>query len=416
MSRGTRKVHKAGSLLLVLILMSMTVSGCWDDRELSELGIVSASAYDWEDNHWKATYQVINPSSGASGMGGGGSSSTSSPPFLTFTVRGSTIMQAIERSNLTSTRQMFFSHSRITVISEKLAKRGLSQLIDMFMRRPEARETVYMFIAEGEAGRLLSQLMQFSKSQGAGIQLMIEQEATQTSFYPGTRVFELAMQLTSESECGTIPELKLTGNKVMDKTDDTAQTDMPSRMDLGRLAVMKKDRFAGWLSQREAFGLSFMTDKIKMTNLSFSSIPGESDKDDASIILQHSSTTVRPVWTNDHYVMDIDIHGGGILSEIGSKLDLTKESSIARMERSIEANIVDIVKDSWASIQKMNADATGFAISIHRHDPKRWKKIKKEDSWDSVFRNIEIRPHVKIKIERIGLGNKSYKSLEPSGK
>ncbi|AIQ62772.1 hypothetical protein PSTEL_06325 [Paenibacillus stellifer] len=412
MSRGIRKSHKAVSLLLVLALMSLTVSGCWDDRELSELGIVSASAYDWEDNQWKATFQVINPSSGASGMGGGGSSSTSSPPFLTFTVRGSTIMEAIERSNLTSTRQMFFSLSRITVISEDLAKRGISQLIDLFLRRPEARETVYMFVAEGEAGRLLSQLMQFSKSQGAGIQLMIEQEASLNSFYPGTRVFELAMQLSSESESGTIPELKLTGSKVMDKTDDTAQTDMPSRIDLGRLAVLKKDRFVGWLSQREAFGLSFMTNKIKMTNLSFSSIPGRSDKDDASIVLRHSATTVRPVWKNDHYVMDIDINGSGTLSEIGSNLDLTKQSSIAQMERSIEANILDVVKDSWVSIQKTGADVTGFALNIHRHDPKRWKKIKKENNWDTVFRNIEIRPHVKIKIERIGLGSKSYKSLE----
>ncbi|MNV27647.1 hypothetical protein D3C71_1188030 [compost metagenome] len=100
------------------------------------------------------------------------------------------------------------------------------------------------------------------------------------------------------------------------------------------------------------------------------------------------------------------------MSELGSDLDLTKESSIAQMERSIEANILDIVKDSWTSIQKMNADVTGFAVNIHRRDPKRWKKIKKENSWDTVFRNIEIRPHVKIKIERIGLGTKSYKSLE----
>lgn len=95
-------------LLLCIPLLSALLTGCWDDRELNELGITSGSAYDWEDNEWKATFQVINPSSGASGMGGSGGGSTTSPPFITFTVKGRTIMEAIERTNLTSTREMFF--------------------------------------------------------------------------------------------------------------------------------------------------------------------------------------------------------------------------------------------------------------------------------------------------------------------
>lgn len=134
-------------LILMVPLLSALLSGCWDNRELSELGITSGSAYDWENNEWKATYQVINPSSGSSGMGGSGGGSTSSPPFLTFTVKGRTIMEAIERSNLTSTREMFFSHSRITVIGESLAKHGINQLLDLFLRKQDARETVYMFIS-----------------------------------------------------------------------------------------------------------------------------------------------------------------------------------------------------------------------------------------------------------------------------
>lgn len=145
-------MNKPGNLLRLLLtfpLLTLLLSGCWDDRELNELGITSGSAYDWEDNQWKATYQVINPSSGASGMGSSGGGSTSSPPFLTFTVKGRTIMEAIERTNLTSTREMFFSHSRIAVIGESLARHGINQLIDIFLRKQDARETVYVFISEG---------------------------------------------------------------------------------------------------------------------------------------------------------------------------------------------------------------------------------------------------------------------------
>ncbi|WP_342424277.1 Ger(x)C family spore germination protein [Paenibacillus sp. FSL E2-0178] len=399
-------------LILCLPLLSVLLSGCWDDRELNELGVTSGSAYDWENNEWKATYQVINPSSGASGMGGSGGGSTSSPPFVTFTVKGRTIMEAIERSNLTSTREMFFSHSRITVIGESLAKHGINQLIDMFLRKQDARETVYVFISKGEAGDILDQLMQLTKNQGAGIQLMIEQESRLLSYYPGTRLFELAMSLASESGSAVLPEILLTGPDIMDETSETGRTDLPSRLALGRLGVIKGEKFVGWLSQKQAFGLSFMTDNIETATIAFASQPRKSDKLDASFILQNSWTNVHPVWAKDHFIMDIDIKGSGVLTELGSVMDLNDRKAISEMEASLDRQVLDLVNNSWTEVKKLGADVTGFAVRVHRSDRKRWKQIEKEKSWDSVFQEIEIRPHVSFQIERTGLSNKSFKSVQ----
>ncbi|QUL55996.1 Ger(x)C family spore germination protein [Paenibacillus tritici] len=402
-------------LILCLPLLSVLLSGCWDDRELNELGITSGSAYDWENNQWKATYQVINPSSGASGMGGGGGGgggSTSSPPFLTFTVKGRTIMEAIERTNLTSTREMFFSHSRITVIGESLARHGINQLIDMFLRKQDARETVFVFITQGEAGDILDQLMQMTKNQGAGIQLMIEQEAKLMSYYPGTRLYELAMALSSESRSAVLPEILLTGPQTMDETSETGVTDLPSRLALGRLGVIKGDTFVGWLSQKQAFGLSFLTNNIDSATLAFASQPTKSDKLDASFILQNSATTVHPVWDKDHYVMNIEVQGSGVLTELGSVMDLNDRKAIREMEASLEQQVLSLVNDSWTEVKRLGADVTGFAVRIHRSDRKRWKQIEEEKSWDRIFQEIEIRPQVSIEIERTGLSNKSFKSVQ----
>ncbi|MBP2115648.1 Ger(x)C family spore germination protein [Paenibacillus silagei] len=408
-------MNKPGTLLRLLLclpLLSVLLSGCWDDRELNELGITSGSAYDWEDNQWKATYQVINPSSGASGMGGSGGGSTSSPPFLTFTVKGRTIMEAIERTNLTSTREMFFSHSRITVIGESLARHGINQLIDMFLRKQDARETVFVFISQGDAGMILDQLMQMTKNQGAGIQLMIEQESRLLSYYPGTRLYELAMALSSESKSAVLPEILLTGSRTMDETSETAVTDLPSRLALGRLGVIKGDTFAGWLSQKQAFGLSFLTDNIDSATIAFPSRPATSDKLDASFILQNSATTVHPVWDKDHYVMEVNVKGSGVLTELGSVMDLNDRKAISEMETSLEQRVLELMNNAWAEVKRLGADVTGFAVRVHRSDPKRWKQIEKEKSWDSVFQEIELRPQVSIEIERTGLSNKSFKSVQ----
>ncbi|AIQ45349.1 hypothetical protein R70723_05125 [Paenibacillus sp. FSL R7-0273] len=399
-------------LLLCIPLLSALLTGCWDDRELNELGITSGSAYDWEDNQWKATYQVINPSSGASGMGGSGGGSTTSPPFVTFTVKGRTIMEAIERTNLTSTREMFFSHSRITVLGESVAKQGINQLIDMFLRKQDARETVYVFLSQGEAGDILDQLMQLTKNQGAGIQLMIEQESRLVSYYPGVRIYELAMALSSESGSAVLPEIQLTGKQIMDETGETGRTDLPSRLALGKLGVLKGDKLIGWLNQEQAFGLSFLTGKVNSATLAFPSDPKAGDTPDASFILQNASTTVHPVWDKDHYIMDIHIKGSGVLTELGSAMDLNDRASIAGMEQSIEQKVLELVNSSWTEVRRLGADVTGFAVRIHRSDRKRWKTIERDKSWDSIFRDIEIRPRVSIKIERTGLINKSFKSVQ----
>ncbi|WP_341346780.1 Ger(x)C family spore germination protein [Paenibacillus sp. FSL H3-0469] len=406
------KPGKLLRLLPLLPLLSLLLSGCWDDRELNELGITSGSAYDWENNQWKATYQVINPSSGASGMGGSGGGSTSSPPFLTFTVKGRTIMEAIERTNLTSTREMFFSHSRITVIGESLARHGINQLIDMFLRKQDARETVFVFISQGDAGMILDQLMQMTKNQGAGIQLMIEQESRLLSYYPGTRLYELAMALASESKSAVLPEILLTGSQTMDETSETAVTDLPSRLALGRLGVIKGDTFAGWLSQKQAFGLSFLTDNVDSATIAFPSRPAASDKLDASFVLQNSATTIRPVWAKDHYVMEVNVKGSGVLTELGSIMDLNDRKAISEMEESLEQRVLELMNNAWTEVKRLKADVTGFAVRVHRSDPKRWKQIEQEKSWDSVFQEIELRPQVSIEMERTGLSNKSFKSVQ----
>ncbi|MDQ0194065.1 Ger(x)C family spore germination protein [Paenibacillus wynnii] len=413
MSKQTTSGNKFICCLLCLFVLSTLLTGCWDDRELNELGITSASGYDFEDNQWVATYQVINPFAGSSSSGGGGGASLSAPPFLTFTVKGKTIMDAIEKTNMTSSREMFFSHSRITVLGEKLARKGgITQLIDIFLRKQDARETVYVFIAQGKASDIINQLMQLTKNQGVGIQLMIEQESKLVSFYPGVRLYELAMALSSESKSAVIPEIRLTGKEVMNELTETNRTDLPSRLALGKLGIIKGERMVGWLSDKEALGLSFLTNQIQRATLSFASQPKVSQKPDASLILQEAKTTIHPIWAKDHYIMDVSVKGTGVLTELGSVMDLNKRAAISQMEQTVESNILGLMENSWQAVKKLNADVTRFAVKIHRSDRKHWKQIEKDKSWDTVFQKIEIRPHVEIKIVRVGLSNKSFKSIE----
>lgn len=403
-------VTKTLSVALCLSLAATLLTGCWDKQELNDLGLVSGTSFDWVDNQWKMTYQIINPST-SSGTLSGGNGGGIAPPFLTFTTMGSTIFDGAAKSNLTSTRQLFFSHSHMTVIGEKLGAHGIGQLLDLFLRRPDARETVFVFVTQRDPQDILNQLLQISKNQGAGIELMIEQEEKLNSYYPGIRMYELTQALTSDSHCAIVPELVLSAEKVMDKPDDTQVTDLPTRLSLGSLGVFKDDKLIGWMTQEEGLGLSFLTNRVKKSSIPFASNP-EKKKEDASFSLLHSKTKVKPTWEKDHFAIDISIRGSGTLLELGSPADLSDSATIKKLEDCIEQKILKEIDLSWKKVQQLKADVTGFAPYIHRKYPKKWGKIAKDKTWDETFEKIELRPRIDITIERFGLSSKSNRTVQ----
>ena len=153
-------------------------------------------------------------------------------------------------------------------------------------------------------------------------------------------------------------------------------------------------------AESRRFGLSFLTDNIDICHHRLPLPAAASDKLDASFILQNSATTVRPVWTKDHYVIEVNVKGSGVLTELGSVMDLNDRKAISEMEASLEQRVLELMNNSLAEVKRLGADVTGFAVRIHRSDPKRWKQIEQEKRWDSVFQEIELRPQVSIEMER----------------
>lgn len=46
----------------IIVLVTSLLTGCWDRHELNKLGLAIAVGLDWEEDHWKLSYQVLVPS------------------------------------------------------------------------------------------------------------------------------------------------------------------------------------------------------------------------------------------------------------------------------------------------------------------------------------------------------------------
>lgn len=405
-ARGKRKLAQT---MAALLAASVLLTGCWDRRELNQLAITSATGIDFKDGQWIVSYQVIIPSAISAAMTavGGGPAKL---PVIVYSTQGPTIREAVWKSAMESPRQLFFSHTRVVVIGRDAAAQGLTPLIDVYLRNPDSRETVSVLISDGTAREILQQLMQIQIIPGDGIEETMKGEAQNMSLLPNVKMYNLAMELLGPARSAVIPEILVSGEKGVTSADDLNHTTLSSKLRLGRLAVMRRDKFVGWLTREEALGVSFMRDQVKMTSFAFSCSPAN-PKDNSTFRLMKSKTELTPRRTADGGLeVEVSVEGDGTLLETNCPMDLNKPESAKVMEKQLEQRIVESIEMSWRAVKKLDTDVLGLADAIHRKYPKLWKELAPD--WDRKFKEIVIRPKAEITVKRMGLSGKSFKLQE----
>jgi spore germination protein KC len=400
-------MRRKGLIAALCLGLAFATTGCWDRTELNELAITSATAIDWENGEWVVSYQVVIPSAISAAMSavGGGAAKL---PVVVYSTKSKTIRDAVWRSTLESPRNLFFSHTRVVVVSDAAARHGLAPLIDVYFRNSDSRETVSILLAEGNARNIIEQLMQIQIIPGDGIEETMRREAAEYSALPNVRVYDLAMDIVSSAQSAVIPEILVSGSPGVTTADDLNHTSLTSKLRLGRLAVLRGDRMIGWLSRSESLGVAFMRNKVRATTLSAACSPTERSEN-TSFRIKRSTTKLKPKKIGDRYVMKVEVKAEGELLETNCPLELNDPKVIEQLETQLEAKVKEIIGSSWNATRKMKADIVGFADEIHRKYPKQWKQLKK--NWPATFAQIEIEPHVNFTIKRMGLSNKSFKNL-----
>ncbi|RAP77014.1 Ger(x)C family spore germination protein [Paenibacillus montanisoli] len=389
-------------LVSFLGVASLLLTGCWDSRELNQLGFTAATAIDYKEGRWDFSYQIVVPSA-ISPISVSGASKL---PVTVYSTQGKTIREATWRTALESSRNPYFPHNRVIIVSSAAARQGLSTLIDVYLRSTESRETVSVLITDGDARQVLNQLMQLQIIPGDGIEEMISEEAKALSSLPNVKMYDLALELLGTAKSAVLPEIVVTGPPGVTNPDELSRTNLSSQIKLGRLAVLHQDKLVGWVAQQDALGVSFIRNKVHSAVFPFKCEERSRDIDSAFRIT-HTKTRLTPHKKGEHFIIEIEVKGKGELMETNCPVDLNEPNTIRMMEEQLEKEIVDKIQNSWVAVKKLKTDVVGFADLIHRKYPKEWKRIGPE--WQTEFLQTEIRPKAEITIKRVGLIGKSFK-------
>lgn len=404
---------RRGLLCLVLLACLLLETGCWNRAELNDLRITVAGGIDRAGDKWEVSYQTIIPSSMASGTGGSAGSGAQ-PSIYVFSIVSDTIFGARMKSNLEASRKLYVAHAKVIVVGREAAERGLGELVDLFLRNSEARETVRLLITDGKAKDLLKNMVPPEKLPGESYSDIMGKASKFISIFPSKSIFDLALSLHSDAKSIGIPVASFVGEdteenkKKLHSLDVLKDTSPPLSLRLTRLGVFSGDRLVGYLSGRESMGVSWLTDQVKGTELSFP-CPEAKNKHN-SIVITSSKTKLRPVHAGTHYTMLVSVKLNGNLMESTCNKDLSKPEVIREMEKRVEEEVRDQMFTGWNTVQQMGVDVTGYADIIHRSFPKEWKKM--QATWPEEFKRMDIQVKVKATMRRPGLIQKTIQQIK----
>ena len=140
---------RTNKILLILCILSIIVislSGCYDSRNIENLAYATALGLDISPNDMLLiTLQISIPSSNSD------NGSSQSNKTDTITVECSSISSGLSLINSYVSKEINLSHCKVIVFSEKLAEQGISEHIDTLKNNIEIRSDCNIIISKCRA-------------------------------------------------------------------------------------------------------------------------------------------------------------------------------------------------------------------------------------------------------------------------
>jgi spore germination protein KC len=380
-------------VVMLLIIIPVFLSGCWDSHELNKLSIVAGLGWDIDPGTGEVTmtYQSIVPrqiksSSGSGGSGEQKGSGVSQAIQLDHST-GSSTYDALNRYAQHGSRILFYQHTLVYVFGKDGAQQGIYPIFDTLARNPVSRPDVLMVVSEKKASDILEIQNGMENIQAIGMAAEIKLSA-EYSKYPAVTVLEFQNRLISKT---TAPIAPMVG--IFEETG--AEGKKIKKIRITGTAVFKGDRMIGELNERESSGLLWAINKTK---IGFVMIP------EASLEIVKAKSKIVSELQDDKIKITIEIDEESNLLEYKGHQDMNSEI-LQDLEKGqakeIESQVMAAVEKSFS----LNADVFGFGDAVHRKYKNEWKNLKPR--WDEIYPRIEVVVKVKTHLNEIGDVNKA---------
>lgn len=382
-----------------LILLLPLLSGCYNYRELNDLGITTAVSIDYKDNNFYVIAEVINPIKQQD------ASSSNNSPFVNYNSSSSSLQDAFRKVVLESPRQLYAAQLEIIVLSEKVVNNHLEEVLEYFARDPEARTEIKIIVAKTEDSTkaITLQTLLTSLSSSNIINSLDLQSKVLGMSYPVTLNELLNMYIDPYLEV-VLPSMTLYGNyEIGDEKENITTSSPKAIVKIDGSTITKDNKILGYLDLEESKILNLINGKLKETIIKMNYYDGY-------IIFEPNRIKVSRELDIKNNIIKINISGYSKTKEIQSNINLKDPKEVKKLNKALNMELEKKITDTFNSIrEKYGTDVFGFQELYYRTNYKYFKENCTnwyEDIYPKI--KLEVKANVRLYEKGSTLGGLRY--------
>lgn len=376
-------------IFFIIVLMMFLSTGCMARNEIENLAIAVTFGVDLTaDGKYLVSTQILKASKQGSGNGKGDKPQTD---VISISSEGSTIPAALDNLSKELGKKVVLSHIKFIVISEDLAKSGLSEFIDFAAREYQLHANVVILVTPGNASEILKTTTTIDPIAANAIDAILKLQI-HYGYIPVITILDFFNLLGSDTASPMAGVINLHEDEQLGKT-----------FKLTGAAIFKKDKLIGYMmDEDELYGVQWLRNKINLRNIVLP-LPNQ---DKLTLALTSAKSTIKPMMKDNKPVIQINIDTQGNIVNMAGELDPMKHPEILVELEEIENKFIkkEIEKALYRTQKIFKADIFDFGETIHRDYPTEWKDLK--ENWQEVFPELEVNIEVHSSIKRTGIISK----------
>jgi spore germination protein KC len=287
----------------------------------------------------------------------------------------------------------------MVVFGEDVAKDGIQNILDYFLRNYEYRTDFYFVVARNTtASEVLGVLTPIEAIPGIDMYNSLRTSAEEWAPTKSIRIIELVNSIIADGKNPVLTGIEISRGEISPKsTDVLKQSGEYKKLKYTGLGAFKKDKLAGWLDEDESKGYNYITDNVKNTI-------GYADYDSKVKItyeILNAKSRTKVYFLENKPAIDVEIKIKQNIGIVEGEFDVSAEENKQVLNEISASRVKSLCEKALNKAQnELKTDIFGFGEAIHRKYPKVWEKFK--DDWNDKFTDLPVNITVEAETNQLG--------------
>ncbi|MYL71821.1 Ger(x)C family spore germination protein [Halobacillus litoralis] len=370
-------------IIFPCLLMLFVLTGCWDIREIEDVGIITGMGLDV--NEEKDELTMINQYVVPGKIPTQQTISQQTVPYQNISQSGKTFFEIIRNNSLESNRPPNYTHLKSILSSTALfEKERADKVIDLFIRDHEFRRTTPVYLTRDPVPDILS--TNPAKEFFPSIQIKsLSENSNKNNKNPKNFTIGDMSQMISEKKSFLIPGIELNSGKI--------------KASGAGIIEAESSKYIGWIDSEDMEGVRYIQNTVQGGFLYLD----EENVDDGPIVLEikGSKTKFKTKVNGDKPEMTIQISTSTVLAEDwGTGRNVYNKGWKKGIEEAantvIQRKVEHVLK---LAQQEYQIDFLNLSKWVNIHEPKYWKE------WNEIFPDMDFKVEITTEITDFGTQN-----------